>query len=714
MTSLVPVDHDPFAIETSPLPGIQGTNSFGQPLTGGQFDSTPGLHPVDYDPFMSAGEDAGRSFVSHLGPGVANLLGAPGDFLSAVDKGADWSARKLYNALGAGDVYERYQQQQHPKTVADLVRESGGLPSQAGERHDKDIRTTLGVTWPHSADLRAQQDQMFGTPHVPHTQAGKYAAAISEQVPGALLAPGGVLAKGAFAVGSGAGGEAADQLIPEDSPLHPYARAGGQILGGLPAAAGAALRSTPQKVVGQALGDITDADRMAAIQLMRDAQARGIQLTPAEAIQQVTGGGTGLGRMQRVVEGTKRGQEQMAPVFAQRPDQVRQAGMNFADTIAPPNPQPSLIGPQAQEAAQGGLDMVRGGINDLAEPFYQRLPAQTMPDAQYRGLANNPSYQGALAELRGNPELNGPIAHLPDNSLGVVNEVLKQLDTGAAAARQTVQNPAGNNRLAGLRGDVRADADTLAASVSPDWRMARDIVSQGRQTLLEPLEAGPTGAIGRTDDVAGQTGALYPRSPLEGAPNETAQTLQVMRAAEARNAIRNQEPIAQPGVGADLTRQHLVRALNEATSDLQPGPNQWGGAKYAKSIAGNPEQAATLRAGVDAVGGPNAGDELDTLLNVLRATGKRQPAGSLTAFNTEDLKGLGLSLPNGSAGSKLNPMTWVKKGEDAFRGAQQRANTDALVRMLLSNPDEAERFLAGASRYAPNRQSALGRALRAP
>jgi hypothetical protein len=699
MTTFVPVAGDPFApqetIQTRPLAPLAGA------------DVSPnynyGYTPVDHDPFMSAGEDAGRSFVSHLGPGTANLMGAPGDFLSMVHKGSDWTANKLYDAFGAGDVLGRYRKE-HPSTDKD-ARTVMGLPQWGGGQGG-------GFTLPTSAELRARQDSLHGAPHVPSTEAGKYAAAISEMAPGAVMAPGGPIAKSLFALGSGAGGEFADQ-ITEGTPLHPYARPAGQIIGGLPAAGGAALRSSPQRVVGQAMGAVSDADQAAAIQLMREAQARGIQITPAEAIQQVTNNGTGLGRLQRVIEGTKRGQEQLAPIFSQRPDQVRQAGMNFADQIAPPNAQPSLIGPQAQEAAQGGLDMMRRTINGAAEPHYQALRGQTIPDPEYATLAADPSYRAALAELRGNPELNGPIAGLPDNDLSVVNEVVKNLDTRATAARQTVQNPTGNNRLAGLRGDARSNADALAGNVSADWRRARDLVAEGHRQYLDPLEAGPAGQIARTDNVPTQTGGLYPASPLEGAPHETVQALDLMRAAEAEAAHRSGNPIATPGVGADLSRQHLVRALNEATADLQPGPNQYGGAKYAKTIAGNPEQAATLRAGVGTVGGPDAADELDTLLNVLRATGKRQPAGSMTAFNAEDLKGLGLSLPDAKAGSVLNPATWVKNGEAAFRGAQQRRNTDALVRLLRSNPDEAAQFLEGASRYAPNRQSALARAIQA-
>jgi len=604
-----------------------------------------------------------------------------------VDAASKWTAKKVYNALG----------QEYP---------------EQGAMTDKQARTILGVTLPTSQELRTEQNKAFGTPHAPHTQAGRYAAAISEQTPAALLAPGGPLAKGMVAVGSGAGGEFADQATVGTS-FHPYARPVGQIVGSLPGAIVGAMTPSPQKVVGQALGDLSDQERSAAIALMQDAQQRGIQLTPAEAVQQVTNNGTGMGRMQRVIEGTKRGQDQLAPMFAQRPDQIRQAGMTFADQIAPPNTQPSLIGQQAQEAAQGGLDLTRRTINNAAEPHYQALRGQIIPDAQFAQLTADPSFRAALAELRGNPELNGPIVGLPDNDLSVVNEVVKHLDTAATAARQTAANPAGNNRLASLRGDARSAADALAANVSPDWRQARDIVAQGRQQYLDPLNAGPAGQIARTNSVPTQTGALYPANPLEGAPGETTQALQLMRAAEAEAAQRAGGAIATPGVGADLTRQHLVRALNEATASLQPGPNQWAGAKYAKAIAGNPEQAAALRAGVGTVAGPDTADELDTLLNVMRATGKRQPPGSMTAFNSEDLKGLGLALPE-TKSSIGNPLTWIRKGETALRGAQQRRNTDALVQFLLSNPDEADRFLAGASRYAPNRQSALGKALSAP
>lgn len=690
-------------IQAAPLSHIQGTNRFGENVTGGEFDRTPqavadvmDLSQVPTEELdriyrnarpMGLAEDMGRSAVTGLEKGTTGLIATPSSLLNMWGQGVD--------NIGSWAL---------EKTGAWTPEQARGYREDSGKWNYAHINGLADAQ-----DLDTLVQRHAGPYHQPQTAAGRYTESIAEMIPGSALIPGGAVAKGTMAVGSGVGAQAAGDLSNEN----PMARMGGAVVGGLASGGVNALRAAPQRIVGNALQGVEPAAVADAIALMRAAEQHGVRLTVAEAIQQVTDGATGMGRMQRVIEGTKRGGEELAPMFTQRPNQVRDAGMNFADQIAPPNQQPSMIGRQAQEAAQSGLDMTRGVINDAARPHYQALRGQLIPDADFAALQQNPSYRGALEAVRSNPELNHAIAGLPDNDLAVVNEVVKQLDTAATAARQTVQNPAGNNYLSSLRGDARSQADQLAGNVSPDWRAARDTVAQGRAQYLEPLEAGPAGQIARTDNVPTQTGALYPASPLEGAANETPQALTIMRAAEAEAANRSGQPIAMPGAGADLTRQHWVNTLNQTMADLQPGPNQWGGAKFAKAIAGNPEQERVLQAGVRTVAGDPVVGEMDTLLRVLRATGKREAQGSKTAFNAEDIKDLKANNLGTRLKDAANPIRWGDAIGNAVSDIQYRRNVERLARLLQATPDEAEAFLGQAQRAGPRQSSLLARALMA-
>lgn len=599
------------------------------------------------NPSMGMLEDVSRSTVTGLQRGAASLGGMFGDLRQAPEDLALMAAQKFGGMT--------------PEQAAQIQ----GLGRTNGQYQG---------LMPTSRDLNALDDKFAGPQHEPQTSQGRYAEAISSMAPAAAFGPGGVGSKFGLAVGSGAGGELSADLAPEQ--YKPAARFAGQLLGGLPAVGVTALMETPQRLVNNAIGG---ADVAPAIALMRDAQARGINLTLAEAVQQTTNSGTGMGRMQRVLEGTREGEQAFNPFFAQRPGQVDQAVRGFADTMAAPTNQPSALGPRAQEAAQGGLDRIRQGFNEQARPHYEALQGQTMPEAEFGQLTLDPSFQAALTELRANPELNASIATLPDNNLSVINEVQKQLHTNAGNAVESQMRPNGNNRLASLRTGAANQVNDAASTASDDWTRAREIISQGNRDYLDPLKAGPGGAIASSPDVPSQLSALYPQNPLAGASNETTQAMRLMQLGEQQ----------VPGVGADLTRQHLLTALEGATKDLQGGPNQWAGAKYAKAIAGSPEQAATLNAGVGATGGDT--QRLDALLEVLRATGKRQPAGSKTAFNTEDLKDFGIPTPDRF--NPANPMDYLKGIGNMAKTGQYRRNTNRLAEVLMMGPDEAERFL---------------------
>ena len=506
-------------------------------------------------PGQSVGEDVLRSIgQGGLDKGVAGVIGSFGDAAKWGTSAGEWLAQQGARALGVPDS------------------KLGGFDPHPSA--------------PTSAAVNGLNQALTGEYHHPQTIPGHYADTISSFLPAAVGGEG-ALGRAAMVAVPGAlsetGGQAAQSMNLGPGWEAALRTLGGLAGGGVVGGAQGVLRA-PQAALGAAMPGITDAQVSAAQALRQQAAGRGLNLTLAEAVQQVTNNGTGLGRMQRVLEGTREGSATMAPYFAQRPGQVRGAVMSYADQLAPHTDQPSMIGVRAQDAAIGALDRGRQTVNSVAAPDYAALGGQTMPAEQYAAVSADPSYQRALAQLRQQPELNAPVAHLPDNSLAVINEVVKRVRQGATEAAGTPLVP-GDNHLAAVRTSAAGIADEAARGVSPNYGAARDTVSDLSRQFVDPMKAGPVGAISQSADVPTQTAALYPRNPLEGAPAETAQGVRVLNN-------------ATPGVADDLTRQHLVNALNTSSRDLQTGPNQYLGSKFAVGVAGNPEQAATLRAGV--------------------------------------------------------------------------------------------------------------------
>jgi len=650
---------------------------------------------------VSQAVDIGMSLLSGGQQGGAQFLGLPGDAIAftkgLMQKGVGAAEARGFAPKGSGEVLAKALKDgpaqgpiniPTPATLARILMSGGG--AAVGVKPET-MNRVLAVLPKADGALPTTKDieTFVGNPkyHKPQTVSGEYARTLGQFAPGALM-PGSLFVKGANVVVPALTSETAGQMT-KGSKVEPYAR----VLGALLGAGGVQLAASPRpgvRMLAEAARGSTD-DQIAAAQALREqAAARGVTLTQAEALQQVAGGSTGMGRLQRVLEGTQAGSERITPVMSQRPEQVRGAVTQFADNISPPTANPSMIGAQAQSAADDVLTGVRQQINANARPFYEALPAERMPTAApaYQELVASPAYQEALAGVRGNPVLNAPIANLPDDSLAVVNEIVKQLDTLGQNTRPNPASSTGSAQMSAAYDAARGSADELAGAYSEPYALARGMVRSQREAFLEPLQRGPMGAISATDSVPGQTRALFPSAPLEGAANETERAVQM---------LTQQNPEVPPA----LIRQHVMNTMNEATQNLQAGPNQWGGAKFAATIAGNPEQAATLRAGIDAAR-PGQGVQFDELTQILAATGKRQAPGSMTAYNMEDLKKLGETGALGQVASTgLNPPGVFRKLGDAFFRYNVERNAGQLAEAILAEPARATELIREARRVVP-------------
>lgn len=602
--------------------------------------------------------DALQSFPGGVARGIAGIVGLP-------RMGQDLMREGVMNLMvqdpKARDMIRQYQaadpsyNAQFPTT--DAI--NGGIQSVAGRYHD------------------------------PETVAGQYSRTIGEFLPGAL-APGGLLARVASVLIPALTSETAGQLT-KGTAVEPYARFAGGLVGGLGVGGAQAMRGGGANAAIRGATEGVSDQQIAMAQALRErALTHGQPLTTAEALKQVTGGGTGLGRLQRVVEGNT---NLLGPMMAARPAQTDAAVARVLDQIAPEVPAQQVAG-QAQQAATGVLNRMRQRVNASARPYYDAAEGDVISAEEYAALREMPTYRAAEQAYYSQPEISAG-ARGPQ-SIDTVNNVIKQMDRMEAEAAPNVLGP-GDHELESVRGQASDLARMLATEASPDLATARLTTASGHNAFVDPLERGPIGPIASQPkaqpDLPGTTNALFPPQPFEGQPQQTAQALRMMGEVD-------------PNVSPSLVRQHLARQYAEASQQTAAGPNQFGGANFAARTFGNPIQEQTILGAVDTAA-PMAARDTRDLVEILRATGQRERAGSNTSFNNETNTGLN----SGDMGqtlvrTALSPTSVLSRLGAYMDKSINTANNKRIAEMLIADPEEATRLLQRA-REAPRGGTAV-------
>ncbi len=130
-----------------------------------------------------------------LAKGVTGLAGMPGDMLSMANKAGDWVNEKL------------------------------GVPGPKGGTPGDSSNPFV----PTSAQLRSTIEEVTGNWGEAKTTPGKYMESVTSMIPSSMLGGGGLLVKGAAAVGGGVGAEAGGEL----SALAGFGETPGKIVGGM-------------------------------------------------------------------------------------------------------------------------------------------------------------------------------------------------------------------------------------------------------------------------------------------------------------------------------------------------------------------------------------------------------------------------------------------------------------------------------------------------
>ncbi len=565
---------------------------------------------------------------------------------------------------------------------------------------------------PTSASLTKNVEGVTGEFYKPQTTPGHYAETVGEFLPAAIAGPGGIGRKVAMqAVLPGVASEAAGQATA-GTELEPYARAGAGLVAGLGGAALSRPSGAAQAIRSQLPEGITQAVVDDARSLMVTAKAKGIDLTWPEALSQVSGKPV-LSDTQRILESAPSSRARMQDFYAERPRQVDQAALNEFDRIAPGTRNPSQIGPQIGEAARENIGDVRKTINAASEPYYKAAEGVLLTDTPPRrtrtlsditsGGPVRASHAIEAALARESVELtptemshvrsipgwteardavrNGDnawrVEHLPDNSVGFLNAVKKHFDTAADNAGSKF-NPHRSQETRATHEMQALAVKKIAELKSPDYAIALAIQQQAREQFLEPLLQGPLGRLAKKDVTTQKAiDVLFPTSPLPNSHNEIGDAVAAL-------VKKN------PGAATQLVRAHMESVFNEATKNLQGGPNQFGAAKFAKELTGNMQQRANLQAAVEALpNGKQLWQGVDNFLEAAEATGTRQAKGSLTAFNAQELRSMGGSnLIGETVKTGLSPGKWWSVVNDKWSQWKLGRNLDELAR-IFTDPKSA-------------------------
>lgn len=625
---------------------------------------------------VSTVKDVGQSFASGVPRGLVETAMFPVTLSRMVEGAGNYLYNKAENGV-------RYAIGAEPLSEQELARRAD--MANASPAYGLQDRT---------------REIMDAVLHKPQTTAGEYAGTLGE-----FVAPGAVPSKAARLAATGremaqrvgedlfgnivvpaVTSEAAGQAT-EGTEYEGLSRFLGALFGNVGTAAGRAYNA-PEAVVRRATSEMTDADWRRALGLQNN--ATGVRLTGPEAISQATNGASALPNLLRVVEGSVDGGARTGPFFAARPGQVDRAVTNVFDQIAPRNARPHSLGPQAAEAAANVIDRTRQGINAQTRPLYDAAQRQIIPQAQFAPIASDPRFAAGLARLRGNPELAPDYAHLPDNSIGVIDAVTKDL-AARGEALSNAANPLYGPELASRSTASAAEARNLATSQSPEYAQALAEQEALRRTVLNPLERGPVGRVAAAQDTTTAGNALLPQNPLAGSASEAGDA--------ARRLVAE-----DPGITAALVRQNLADRFYRANTETQAGSREFGGAKFHKDVAGNDTRQDVLDAVLREIPGGQAAASMPELLDVLQATGRRKQIGSATEFNRSLNADLGgASSPSGLAIDLVRSLgTSVTRAGDAVKRAALRSNLRALADMF-TDPQSVELI-----RNANNRGAMIG------
>jgi hypothetical protein len=428
----------------------------------------------------------------------------------------------------------------------------------------------------------------------------------------------------------------------------------GLAMGGTGAITGG-VRSTPADIVNRNLKGVTPEGMRLAQMLQQDSIKLGMPITGAEAIAQATGQ-RGLTTTQRFLEQAEPSQATMNQFMAGRPAGVQQGFGNVMQSVSPRAP----TGATPFNLQRAGENVIRGAESSVTSnvaPYFTQAGKQAVPNTDIAGMMTNPRIADAVETVRSTGTYG--VKNEPANSLKTLIAAKQYLDDQYSKQMNAVTGAEKN--AARVTWSANRQLDDYLNAVSPDYARGSQKFEVAQKTQMTPLRQSQVGQIAE-----GNVGrdVLMPPAPISLYPAEIKRTADL---------LRRKDPNALP----DWTRQNLEGIFNETTQNLATGQNQFGGAKFASTIAGNKQQRDNLRTLVTETGGMQAWQGFEKFLDVAQAQGQRMPANSATAFNEMIKTELGIGKVSKGL-TFLKPSNVVAWAENL----QLSRNADMLAKML--------------------------------
>jgi hypothetical protein len=629
------------------------------------------------------GEDLYKTAGSSLVQGVSGLLGMPRDLSDMTNTGAAWLASHAGQKLGLID----------PKDVDATTQKIADFGKMLQPLH----------YLPSSKTLDDLAGSATGGLHEPVYTANKFVGAGVKAIPGMALGAGGVAARLGQNVIPALVGEGAAQVPGiNGTALEPWARgiatlvgAGGVGIAQRPSAAEAIIGKSVQGVAPESIDD--------AAKLMADAKKIGVDLTWDEAINHVTDGAARqLSNTRRVAENTEGGAGILNPMMAQRPSQIKGAAETAIGDIAPQKMDPIVTGLDSQKAAVAATTKANQAVNAAEGPYYTAAGMKSVPPQDLQFISQEPAFKRALDAVRNDPDLGRNLDGFRVTDVPVLMEVRKKM----AREVEELMDPAMGSTLKPDREAAARIApmverlDQIITKSAPEYGKAIGVGSGLRETVMDPLKAGPIGDISKTNDVLKQGDALLVSKPAFGSEG-------AIKDAVTRLVAEN------PKATENLIHTQLRTAFDEALQNKRGLPPQAGGALFADAVRGNGQQARNLEAAVRALpDGDVKWSGLNRFLDVLEATGQAPQQGSMTSFNSairDKMKSTGLISDTKNAVA-TGGVSLVKRLNKFFDEANQARNSDQIAR-LLTDPASGK-VLKNLASLPPNSTKAPLLALR--
>lgn len=434
---------------------------------------------------------------------------------------------------------------------------------------------------------------------------------------------------------------------------------------GATGAATGGVRSTPSDIVNRGLTGVTPAQLRLAEMLQQESVRLGMPLTGAEAIAQVTGNKS-LTATQRFVENAPAGSGTMSQFMANRPAGVQQGFGNVMRQVSP-NAPTSATPFNLQQAGQNVVRGAESSVTSNVAPFFTQAGKQAVPNTDIAGMMTNPKIADAVAYVRSTGTYG--VKNEPANSVKTLIAAKQYLDDQYSKQMNALTGAEKN--AARITWSANRQLDDYLNAVSPDYAKGSQKFEVAQKTQMNPLRQGIVGQIAE-----GATGAdvLMPAKPVSLYPADIKRTADL---------LRRKDPNALP----EWTRQNLEATFNETTQKLSSGENQFGGPKFAASIAGNKQQRDNLRTLVTESSGMQAWQGFEKFLDIAEAQGQRMQANSATSFNEMMKQELGA----GKVSKVLSPLKAFNKVVDWAESVQLNRNSEMLAKML-TNPDSVAKL----------------------